>query len=158
MRAEAAATAAWRQRLAAFPGRKVGLNWQGNLATEEQPWLRGRSFALAAAAPLARVPGVTLVSLQKGPGAAERRRVAFGAGIAELDLVITSDTVVAHLAGALGAAVWVVLHYAADWRWASGRDDTPWYPTMKLFRQESPGDWPEVFDRVARALGEWARA
>ena len=179
VRAEAAATAAWRQRLAAFPGRKVGLNWQGNLATEEQPWLRGRSFALAAAAPLARVPGVTLVSLQKGPGAAERRRVAFGAGIAELtdpgdtgpaafadtaalvtalDLVITSDTVVAHLAGALGAAVWVVLHYAADWRWASGRDDTPWYPTMKLFRQESPGDWPEVFDRVARALGEWARA
>jgi ADP-heptose:LPS heptosyltransferase len=73
--------------------------------------------------------------------------------IQNLDLVITSDTSIAHLAGALGAKVWVALAYAADWRWLLKREDCPWYPTsMRLFRQSRPGDWPEVFSRIAKAL------
>jgi ADP-heptose:LPS heptosyltransferase len=69
-----------------------------------------------------------------------------------LDLLITSDTALAHLAGALGVRVWVVLQAVPDWRWMSERDDSPWYPTMRLFRQRVPGDWPEVFQRVAAEL------
>ena len=69
-----------------------------------------------------------------------------------LDLVITADTALAHLAGALGVRVWVALQAVPDWRWLIGRDDSPWYPTMRLFRQRTPGDWPEVFVRAAAAL------
>lgn len=69
-----------------------------------------------------------------------------------LDLVITCDTSIAHLAGALGRPVWVVLKQTADWRWLTTREDSPWYPTMRLFRQSRLGDWPEVFARVAAAL------
>ena len=69
-----------------------------------------------------------------------------------LDLVIVSDTSLAHLAGALGVPVWVALPFAADWRWLSGRDDSPWYPSMRLFRQRRWGDWAEVFDRIAAEL------
>jgi tetratricopeptide (TPR) repeat protein len=171
--ADGAAAEACRQRLGALPGLKVGLNWQGNSATEQQPWLRGRSFALREAAALARLPGVNLVSLQRGEGIDQLARVEFNAQIAQffnphdlgpdavdetaalitaLDLVITSDTFVAHLAGALGAPVWLVLPFEADWRWLSAREDSPWYPTMRLFRQRRPGDWPELFDRVAHEL------
>jgi len=125
-------------------------------------------------APLARVPGASLVSLQKGAGAGERSQVEFGGNIAQLtdpmymgpeeiaeetaailkglDLVITADTALAHLAGALGVRVWVALQAVPDWRWLIGRDDSPWYPTMQLFRQRTPGDWPEVFERLAAAL------
>jgi hypothetical protein len=67
--------------------------------------------------------------------------------IANLDLVITVDTLVAHLAGALGKPVWLLLQYAADWRWMDGRDDSPWYPTMRIFRQQRPGDWTTVLER-----------
>ena len=69
-----------------------------------------------------------------------------------LDLVVVSDTSLAHLAGALGVPVWVALPYAPDWRWMSDRDDSPWYPSMRLFRQRTPGDWREVLDRVAAEL------
>ena len=69
-----------------------------------------------------------------------------------LDLVITADTALAHLAGALGVRVWVVLQAVPDWRWLIGRADSPWYPTMRLFRQRTPGDWPGVFERVAAEL------
>jgi Tetratricopeptide repeat len=171
---EPAATRTWKERLSALPGFKVGLNWHGNPEAEKLAALQARSFPLAAAAALTRLPGVSLVSLQKGPGAEQRGQVEFGAAVAQLtdptqmgpdeianetaaimmglDLVITADTALAHLAGALGVPVWVVLQAVPDWRWLTDRSDSPWYPTMRLFRQRTPGDWPEVFDRVAAEL------
>jgi tetratricopeptide (TPR) repeat protein len=168
------ATQAWRERLAALPGRKIGLNWHGNPRAESLSALQARSFPLAAAAPLAQLPGITLVSLQKGAGSEQRAQVGFNHRIAQLtdplhlgpaeiatetaailqclDLVITADTALAHLAGALGVQVWVVLQEVADWRWLVDRTDSPWYPTMRLFRQNSTGDWAEVFQRIAREL------
>ncbi len=168
------ATQAWRERLAALPGRKIGLNWHGNPQAESLSALQARSFPLAAAAPLAQLPGITLVSLQKGAGSEQRAQVGFTDRIAQLtdplhlgpaeiatetaailqclDLVITADTALAHLAGALGVQVWIVLQEVADWRWLVDRTDSPWYPTMRLFRQRSTGDWAEVFQRIAREL------
>src|SRR5207302_5580764 len=165
---------AWAQRLSALPGLKVGLNWHGNPEAERLAALEARSFPLAAAAALARITGVSLVSLQKGCGSEQRAEVEFSRAIAQLtdplhmgpgeiaeetaailmglDLVITADTALAHLAGALGARVWVVLQAVPDWRWLIERDDSPWYPTMKLFRQRTPGDWSEVFERVSAEL------
>jgi hypothetical protein len=72
--------------------------------------------------------------------------------VSALDLVITVDTTVAHLAGALGVPVWVALPFSPDWRWLLGREDSPWYPTMRLFRQTLPGHWPDVFERIAAEL------
>lgn len=173
--ADPAAVASWRARLSGLPGRKIGLNWQGHAQAEKQAWIRGRSFALACAAPLARVRGITLISLQKEAAAGQRNEVDFGEAILELtdpgdtgadalvetaallsalDLVITSDTSVAHLAGALGVPVWVALHAVPDWRWLLDRSDSPWYPSMRLFRQRVAGDWTELFERIARELGE----
>jgi ADP-heptose:LPS heptosyltransferase len=77
--------------------------------------------------------------------------------IKALDLVITADTALAHLAGALGARVWLVLQAVPDWRWLTGRTDSPWYPTMRLFRQRTPGNWAQVFDRVATELASLAK-
>lgn len=76
----------------------------------------------------------------------------------QLDVIVTSDTATAHLAGALGLPVWVLLAGSADWRWLSDRDDSPWYPTMRLFRQRKPGQWAEVFDRVAAELAARERS
>jgi tetratricopeptide (TPR) repeat protein len=173
LKADEAAARAWKKRLSVIPGLKVGLHWQGNAATEKQPWLRGRSFALSEAAGLAHLPEVSLVSLQKGEGSEQRETVPFKSRIAQLtdpramgpeefadtaalvtalDLVITSDTAIAHVAGALGVPVWVILPFESDWRWMSAREDSPWYPTMRLFRQRSAGDWAEVFKRVADEL------
>ncbi len=168
------AAAAWKERLAALPGRRIGLNWHGNPEAEYLSALQARSFPLAAAAPLAELPGITLVSLQKGAGAEQRAQVGFADRIAQLtdplhlgpaeiatetaailqclDLVITADTALAHLAGALGVQVWLVLQSVADWRWLTDRTDSPWYPTMRLFRQRITGDWTEVFQRIAREL------
>ena len=175
--ADEPAVAAWRERLRALPGLKVGLNWQGGAVAEKQAWIRGRSFALSCAAPLARVPGVSLISLQKGPAARQRSEVGFGSAIAQfthpddtsaealmdtaalvsaLDLVVTSDTSVAHLAGALGVPVWVALRGVPDWRWLLDRADSPWYPSMRLFRQRAAGEWVELFERIARELTERA--
>jgi tetratricopeptide (TPR) repeat protein len=162
----------WRDELRALPGFKVGITWQGNPQHKKD---RQRSLPLDQFAPLARVPGVTLVSLQKGPGTEQFREAAdrlavtdlgnrldeaagpfmdTAAAMRNLDLVITSDTAVAHLAGALGVPVWVALPFAPDWRWLADRADSPWYPTMRLFRQERPGDWQGVFARLAEALRE----
>ena len=173
MSAEPARTAAWKERLAALPGLKVGLTWQGHIETEKHGGYIGRSFGLAAAAPLAAIPGVTPISLQKGEASAQRSQVDFGSKVLELtdpwemgsqelldtaallsalDLVVTADTFTAHLAGALGVPVWVVLSASPDWRWLTKREDSPWYPTMRLFRQRTAGDWSEVFDRVASEL------
>ncbi|HVA46445.1 MAG TPA: tetratricopeptide repeat protein [Pirellulales bacterium] len=148
----------------------IGIAWQGNPAWTGD---RYRSLPLAEFQPLADLPGVRLVNLQKGPGAEQLVGVAnhfpvidFGvqvdgaagpfmdtaAILQHLDLVITSDTSIAHLAGAMGRPVWVVLPFAADWRWMTDRSDSPWYPTMRLFRQPRPGDWKTVFGKVTRAL------
>jgi hypothetical protein len=121
--------------------------------------------------PLADIPTVRLISLQKGGGAEQLAQSplpvldlgheldetsgAFmdtAAVMMNVDLVITSDTALAHLAGALAVPVWVALPFAPDWRWMLDRDDSPWYPTMRLFRQQKPGDWDEVFQRIAGEL------
>jgi hypothetical protein len=164
---------AWRERLAgAIPAglRRVGLVWAGR---PTHPNDRRRSMDFGQLLPLTGVPGVALISLQKGAPAAPAPAIAgpaplfdFTADIADfantaalidnLDLVVSVDTAVAHLAGAMGKPVWTLLPYAADWRWLTGRDDTPWYPTMRLFRQKAPGQWRDVITAVVaelRALG-----
>jgi hypothetical protein len=155
------ATAA--RRLGAAPGRlKVGLVWASGA------WKPERSIPLQRLEPLAAVAGVTFVSLQRGPEAGRWRQAGGGppmlgdlasddvaetaALIGALDLVITADTMVAHLAGALGVPVWVMLHSAADWRWLLASSDSPWYPTMRLFRQPAPGDWASVVADIGDAL------
>lgn len=162
----------WRQELAALPGLKVGISWQGSTIHKGD---KMRSVPLARFAGLAAVPGVTLVSVQKGPGteqladpAAAALRVAdFGAKTSpemadaaalmmSLDLLVSVDTAVVHVAGALGRPVWVAVPYAADWRWLRDREDTHWYPHTRLFRQTAPGDWDPVFERLAAALADWA--
>jgi Glycosyltransferase family 9 (heptosyltransferase) len=122
-----------------------------------------RSIPFPLLAPLARVPGVALYILQRGPARADYRP-AFGfmAGsddvvetarlMRALDLVISVDSMPAHLAGALGVPIWTLLDATADWRWMDGRKESPWYPTMRLFRQERPGEWEPVITRVADEL------
>ena len=135
----------------------VGLAWQAG------DWDTARSVPLGQLAALGEIPGVTLHALQRGP-ALEDWRDGFGPisgsddavsaarAMQALDLVISVDSFPAHLAGALGRPVWTLLHAAPDWRWLVARDDSPWYPTMCLFRQERPGDWQPVIARVAAAL------
>jgi tetratricopeptide (TPR) repeat protein len=151
----------------------VGICWQGR---PEFRFDRLRSIPLASFAPLAAVPGVRLISLQKGPGVDQLggpgakfpivdlgddfdRDAAFldaAAVMNHLDLVISSDTAIAHLAGALGVRVWAALSLAPDWRWLFDREDSPWYPTMRLFRQERLGDWSGAFERMAGELRKLA--
>jgi hypothetical protein len=165
----------WRTRLSEWPGLRVGIAWQGNADYEFD---RQRSIPLAEFAPLAEVPGVRLLSLQKFDGldqlAALRDRFGIvdlapqldldgafldtAAVMLNLDLVITSDSAVAHLAGALGVPVWMALAAVPEWRWLRERDDSPWYPTMRLFRQRRRGDWHEVFQRIAAQLQPLAAA
>ena len=145
---------------------RVGIVWQGNPRHKTD---RNRSCPLNHFEALARRDDLTFYSLQVGPVAADLEDLAVDASIhdmgtqlnnfadtaavvAQLDLVITVDTAMAHLVGALARPVWTLLPFAPDWRWLLGRDDSPWYPTMRLFRQARPGDWHDVFDRVDRAL------
>ena len=169
--ADAALSASWRERLAALPGLKVGLTWAGAprpFHADADAIDRKRSIALEQFAELARIPGLTLVSLQKGDPAAQARTAGIplvdwtdelgdfadtAALIDALDLVISVDTSVIHLAGALGKPVWMLNRFDSCWRWLRGRDDSPWYPTMTLFRQASPGDWGPVIARVRDRLG-----
>lgn len=146
-------------------GLRVGLNWSGN---PDSPVEKFRSPPLEALAPLAALDGIDWISLQKGPGGdALMRPAAFdlietgeapldetAALIATLDLVVTTDTAVAHLAGALGVPCFVLLHHAPDWRWLLGRADCPWYPSLRLFRQEKPGDWAPVVEAVRLAIAK----
>ncbi len=165
---DAAARTRWREALGADPAFRVGIAWQGNPG---HPNDRHRSVPLGRFERLARLPGVRLYSLQKGPGAGQLAALAgrfpvvdlgtrfetfmdTAAAIQALDLVITVDSAVAHLAGALAAPIWVLVPYAADWRWLRHRDDNPWYPTMRLFRQPRPCDWDEPFGRLEAALAE----
>jgi tetratricopeptide (TPR) repeat protein len=164
----------WRQKLSSLPGFRVGIVWQGNPRAWD-PNLRGadrrRSIPLARFASLADVPGITLVSLQKGFGTEQLTEQASRVSILELgsqlndfmdtaavmknlDLVISADTSPVHLAGALGVPVWIPLPCASCWRWLRERDDSPWYPTARLFRQREVGDWSDVFRRIAAALAE----
>lgn len=172
--AEPALVERWASRLPSATLR-VGVAWQGN-----QHWQgddRTRSVPLRAFAPLARVPGVMLVSLQKEAGLEQLANLPAGVWVEtlgsdfdagpdafvdtasvmmHLDLVVTSDTAVAHLAGALGRPVWIALRHVPEWRWMLDREDSPWYPTARLFRQRAPGDWDEVFVRIAGELARFA--
>jgi tetratricopeptide (TPR) repeat protein len=164
--------AAWQKKLGG--GFKIGISWQGSPTFVHD---RGRSIPLAAFAPLADVPDVRLISLQKRPGAEQIASVPFRGRIEQvldvsdtgdgafldtvalvdtLDLVVTSDSMNAHLAGALGKPTFVALRKIPDWRWLLGRDDCPWYPSARLFRQTNDGDWQDVFRRIAVAASEAA--
>lgn len=161
-----AVRARWRERLAGVNGFKVGIVWSGNPLNANN---HNRSCRLTELASLADVEGLALFSLQKGEAAEEITSTPHGlrltplgdeladfadtaAVILELDLVISVDTAVAHLAGALGQPVWTLLSFIPDWRWMMDRSDSPWYPTMRLFRQPAPGDWGAVFKKVAQEL------
>jgi tetratricopeptide (TPR) repeat protein len=157
-------------------GFKIGVVWQGNPNPEAD---MARSMPLTALAPLAALPNVRLISLQKGFGVEQIAALppmmkvetlgddfdsgsdAFvdtAAAMMALDLIISCDTSVAHLAGALGRPVWVALKKDAEWRWLRGRDDSPWYPTMRLFRQNQRGEWTHVFTEMARCAASMAAA
>jgi tetratricopeptide (TPR) repeat protein len=163
--------ARWDPLIRAIPGLSVGIAWQGNPRVEQFVWARGRSMPLAALAPLAKIPGVSLVSLQKGPGLEQLKDAGFpvldlgpefdggpdafldtAAVVSALDLVISTDTAVAHLAGALARPVWTALPLVPEWRWLLDRSDSPWYPTMRLFRQTRRGDWESVVASLTAAL------
>jgi tetratricopeptide (TPR) repeat protein len=175
----AALVASWGHRLsqALPPGKlRVGLVWAG----QARPWLPWfttldgrRSMSLASMAPLGAVPGIALVCLQKGPAADEARTPPAGmvlhnpmasvidfadtaAIVANLDLVVSVDTSMVHLAGAVGGRVLMLDRYDSCWRWLSGRDDSPWYPKLRIVRQTVPGDWDAVVHRAAVLIAEMA--
>jgi len=153
---------------------KVGLVWAGDSRKHDpdsNATDRRRSLTLSQFAPLARVDGVRLVSLQKGEPAEQALCPPEGLRIidmtadlkdfsdtaslvANLDLVITVDTAVAHLAGALGKPVWILSRFDGCWRWLDGREDSPWYPTARLFHQKTAGQWDDVIERVTVALSQ----
>jgi tetratricopeptide (TPR) repeat protein len=161
-----AAVAPWRDELKAETALNIGIAWQGNPRQKRDEY---RSIPLAKFAPIARAPGVRLYSLQFGTGREQIAAVArdlplqdlgdrlgdfhhTAALMRHLDLVITCDSAPAHLAGALGLPVWLALTYSPDWRWLLDRADSPWYPTMRLFRQPRPGDWEGTFREIEEAL------
>jgi hypothetical protein len=162
--------ARWRPRIPA-DGLRVALAWAGNPRMETGRYF-GRSPPPAALAPLMAVPGTHFLSLQKGPGE-DQLGAAFGGSILRfddlddgtdafldtaailtcVDLLVTSDTAIAHLAGGLGVPTWLCLMHEPDWRWMRHGESTPWYASLRLFRQPFPGDWASVFFEVARELG-----
>jgi tetratricopeptide (TPR) repeat protein len=156
----------WRNRIGP-EGYRVGINWRGNQN------LADRSFALSALLPFSQIEGVRLISLQKGDPIEELDQRPEGmpieflgedfdsgpdafidsaAAMASLDLVVTCDTSIAHLAGALGKPVWIALKYMPDWRWMLDRSDSPWYPTARLYRQPRAGEWGDVMKAMAADL------
>ncbi|MDR3536816.1 MAG: tetratricopeptide repeat-containing glycosyltransferase family protein [Acetobacteraceae bacterium] len=174
LHADPAQAASWRQALAALPGRRIGLVWGGS-SRSGQPHAvavdRRRSMPLAALAPLAGIAGCSFVSLQLGPPAAQPPPAGLvlhdpttGLGdfadtaalIEALDLVISVDTAVAHLAAALGRPVWLLNRFDTCWRWLLGRDDSRWYPTLRQFRQPTAGDWTTPVARIAQDLARFA--
>jgi Tfp pilus assembly protein PilF len=166
---------AWRARLGG--GFKIGINWASGHS--DKPHFKQRDIPLSAFAAVAALPGVQLISLQKGPAVTQITEVPFSdrimtlnadpnadadffldtaAVMMSLDLVVTCDTSVAHLAGALARPVFTAMPVIGDWRWLLGRDDTPWYPTMRLFRQDTGGQWEPLFARIAEAVRGLASA
>lgn len=167
--ADPAEVAAWRARLSGFPGVKVGLAWAGEkrAGTVFEGMDAARSVPLAVLAPLGGVPGVSLVSLQLGEAAAQARPegmvlhdwtgelhdfAATAALMQALDLVITVDTACVHLAGALGRPVWLLNRQDTCWRWLRERADSPWYPSLRIFRQDAPGEWGAVVEEVRKEV------
>jgi Flp pilus assembly protein TadD len=170
LRADQSLVDTWREKLASVRGFRIGINWRGRTGTGSFVL---RDIPLRCFAGLAALPDVRLISLQQGKG----RQELAGAGeqvpildlgenidqehgafmdtaaiMKNLDLVITSDTSIPHLAGALGVPVWLALPFVPDWRWQLTREDSPWYPTMRLFRQKRAGDWEGVFEEIRAAL------
>jgi len=167
LRAQPERIARWARAIGR-DGYRIGIAWQGDPASASDP---GRSIPLHHFAGLSNIPGVRLISLQKGPGVEQLHSFAAkietlgqdfdsgpdafadtAAAMQNLDLVITCDTAIAHLAGALGRPVWVALKHAPDWRWQLRRPDSPWYPTMRLFRQARRGEWRSVFGEIEAVL------
>jgi tetratricopeptide (TPR) repeat protein len=164
---EPARVARWKETLGAH-GFRIGIAWQGNQLVMGS---EGKSFSVAALEHIARLAGVRLIGLQKNAGAEQLdilppgmavERYDFDNGpdafldtaaiMANCDLVISADTAPAHLAGALGVPTWVALKYVPDWRWFLGRTDSPWYPSLRLFRQPATGDWTSVFRAMEAEL------
>jgi hypothetical protein len=152
--------------------RRVGLVWRGSPTHRDD---RRRSCQLQAWLPFLQTPGVAFYSLQRGAPAQELAELSADVTVQDLepalqdfgdlawtmqqlDLVITVDTSAAHVAGALGLPVWTLLSAVSDWRWGLAGDTTPWYPTMRLFRQPQAGDWTAVVAQVVEALAHWAAA
>ncbi len=169
LQAEPAIVSRWQRALRNETKLKVGVVWAGNALHKGD---KQRSIAAEAVLPRLVMPGVQLYSLQKETRPEDGAVLAsLGTGIADLapalgsfadtaaavetlDLVISVDTSVAHMAGGLGRPVWMLLPYALDWRWMRDREDSPWYPTMRLFRQQRPRAWDSV---IASAVTELAR-
>jgi tetratricopeptide (TPR) repeat protein len=169
LRAEPDRVRKWRDALGTG-GVKIGICWQGNKRASADA---GRSFLLSQFRGVSMIPGVRLISLQKSDGAEQLTDLPAGMNVEilgdgldsgtdafldtaavmeSLDLVITADTAIAHLGGALARPTWVALKHVADWRWQLERDDSPWYPTMRLFRQARRDDWKSAFDDMERTL------
>jgi hypothetical protein len=161
----------WRERLSKVDRPRIGLVWSGRPDHKND---HNRSIALSRLEPLLSVAGVAFISLQREYREADLPTLETlpilridetlkdfadtAAVIHELDLVITVDTAVAHLAGALAKPLWLLLSHIQDWRWMRGRTDSPWYPTARLFRQPRIGDWGSVVAQVSRELGALAKA
>ncbi|HLH97399.1 MAG TPA: tetratricopeptide repeat protein [Xanthobacteraceae bacterium] len=161
----------WNGALAETGRLRVGVVWAGNPMFKND---QTRSVGLGPLLPLLSLPAIDFYSLQKDMRSGDRERLAACAGvmhlgdaladfadtaavIGALDLVISSDTSVAHLAGALGKPTWILLQHVADWRWLIGREDSPWYPSARLFRQPKDGDWESVVRRVKNELDQYTR-
>ena len=162
----------WANILGAKKGPIIGINWQGNPKPNEKRTSAGRSFPLEKFAPIAAKTNSTFLSLQKGFGSEQLDACSFrdrfvrcqdqinetwdfletAAIIANCDLIITSDTSVAHLAGGMGKNTWLLLQKLPDWRWGLEGHTTFWYPSMRLFRQKERGNWNDVMERVAEEL------
>jgi hypothetical protein len=147
---------------------RVGLVWAGD---PKSPIDRKRSLPESALAPLFEVKDIAIYSLQRGPASEAAPTMPFAGTLAQtgdfaataefvstLDLVLTVDTAVAHLSGALGLPVWIMLPKVADWRWLEAREDSPWYPSARLFRQQAAGDWGQVIARIATELRRLAES
>lgn len=168
LKADPARMAHWRARIGG-EGRRIGIAWQGARVSNDV----GRSFPVSLLRDIAALEDVRLIALQKGDGSEQLAHLPEGmrvetpgadfdsgadafvdtAAVMEAcDLIITSDTSIAHLAGALGRPVWVALRHSPEWRWFLEREDSPWYPSARLFRQSAPGDWAGVFSAMAAAL------
>lgn len=165
LRAAPQESAAWRERLPSASGLRVGICWAGSSIHRDD---KRRSISSHQFLPILRIPGVSFYSLQINPDLKQLAPLAdagltdltsfigdfadTAALLSELDLVISVDTAVVHLAGALGGPVWTLLATVPDWRWGLSREDTAWYPSMRLFRQRQAGDWDEVIQRVVKEL------
>ena len=162
---------AWKERLGQGGGLRVGLVWAGNPQHGND---HHRSFRPFAFGPLLDVPGVRFFSMQKNRREGDDADLArlgkvediaplltdfaeSAAALCALDLLVAADTSIVHLAGAIRRPVWTMVPFSPDWRWMLGRDDTPWYPSMRLFRQPRQRDWKSVFARVAEELARFRR-